>query len=46
MSGQREGEGGERRKKRKLAEAQHCAANAAQAWLIQQRLLWRPTMRL
>lgn len=35
-----------RRKGRKLVEAQHCAANAAQAWLIQQRLLWRPTMRL
>lgn len=44
--GWREGIREERRKGRKLAEAQLCAANVVQAWLIQQRLLWRPTMRL
>lgn len=44
--GWREGIREERRKRRKLAEAQLCAANVVQAWLIQQRLLWRPTMRL
>ena len=42
---EREGEGEESRKKREV-EAWHCAANAAQTWVIQQRLLWRPTMRL
>ncbi len=36
---------GPRGERRKLAEEQHCAANVAQAWVIQQRLLWRPTMR-
>lgn len=44
-TGQR-GEGDVSRKKRELAEAQYCAANAAQARVIQQRLLWRPTIRL
>lgn len=29
-----------------MSEAELCAANVIQAWLIQQRLLWRPTMRL
>lgn len=45
-AGWSEGEGKEGRKRRKLSEAELCAANVIQAWLIQQRLLWRPTMRL